>query len=137
MVWLGILMNSAAHGAGHDMGQRRGDAPDPMRPRFDDSSWSEVTLPHTYNAEDGERSGGYYRGIGWYRRTIDISSLSANRRTYLQFDGAALITDVWINGQHAGRHEGGYAAREWRGPDERSSHRSHRVMEERTVAPWL
>ena len=100
VVWLGILMNSAAHGAGHDMGQRRGDAPDPMRPRFDDSSWSEVTLPHTYNAEDGERSGGYYRGIGWYRRTIDISSLSANRRTYLQFDGAALITDVWINGQH-------------------------------------
>ena len=27
-----------------------------------------------------------------------------------EFDGAALITDVWINGQHAGRHEGGYAA---------------------------
>ena len=120
--WLAILMIPAAHGTGHDMGQRqsislddhwrflRGDAPDPMRPRFNDSSWSKVTLPHTYNAEDGERSGGYYRGIGWYRRTIDIPLLSAHRRTYLQFDGAALITDVWINGQHAGRHEGGYAA---------------------------
>lgn len=126
--WLGILMIPAAHGADHDMWQRlavsarqsislddhwrflRGDAPDPMRPQFDDSSWSEVTLPHTYNAEDGERSGGYYRGIGWYRRTIDIAPHSAHRRTYLQFDGAALITDVWINGQHAGRHEGGYAA---------------------------
>ena len=85
LVWLGILLIPAAHGADHDMGQRlavsarqsialddhwrflRGDAPDPMQPRFDDSSWSEVTLPHTYNAEDGERSGGYYRGIGWYR----------------------------------------------------------------------
>ncbi|MBW8880221.1 MAG: DUF4982 domain-containing protein [Asticcacaulis sp.] len=34
----------------------------------------------------------------------------AGQHYYLQFDGAALITDVYVNGQSAGHHEGGYAA---------------------------
>src|SRR5437762_14121684 len=35
---------------------------------FDDSAWSVVSLPHTWNNLDGEDGGNnYYRGIGWYR----------------------------------------------------------------------
>lgn len=71
------------------------------------AGWTAVTLPHTFNAEDGT-SLHFYRGAGWYRRTIDVARPGAGR-TYLEFDGAALSTDVWLNGTHIGRHEGGFA----------------------------
>jgi hypothetical protein len=77
--------------------------------QFDDSSWEWVTLPHTYNAKDGELGGPYYRGTVWYRRALLLTKYDAARRYFLQFDGAALVTDVWVNDRHAGRHEGGYA----------------------------
>ena len=79
-------------------------------PAFDDAAWQRVTLPHTWNAPDGEVGGAYYRGAGWYRRTIDRPAATPpGRRQYLEFDGATLAADVWVNGRHAGRHEGGYA----------------------------
>src|SRR5690349_11333530 len=45
------------------------DVQDAEQPDFDDSAWDAVTLPHTWNAQDGQDgpSTAYYRGIGWYR----------------------------------------------------------------------
>lgn len=69
--------------------------------------WAEVRLPHTWNGRDGEDGGGYRRGVGWYRTTFQAPT--DGRRLWLEFDGAALATDVHINGRTVGRHEGGYA----------------------------
>jgi len=69
--------------------------------------WTAVRLPHTFNADDST-SPHPYRGAGWYRRTLTVARPGAGR-TYLEFDGAALSTDVWLNGTHIGRHEGGFA----------------------------
>jgi beta-galactosidase len=69
--------------------------------------WTAVRLPHTFNADDGT-SPHPYRGAGWYRRTI-VAPVGKTGRTYLEFDGAALSTDVWLNGTRVGRHEGGFA----------------------------
>ncbi len=78
---------------------------------FDDSAWSSVTVPHTWNNLDGEDGGGnYYRGIGWYRRHYTISSASySGRKFFLQFNGSNLVTDVYFNGTYLGQHQGGYA----------------------------
>lgn len=76
---------------------------------FDDRGWSPVVLPHTYNAVDGEAGGAYYRGPVWYRLVLERAATPAGRRSFLEFDAAALAADVWVNGVHAGRHEGGYA----------------------------
>lgn len=79
-------------------------------PAFEDAAWDRVVLPHTWNGEDGERGGAFYRGPAWYRRVVDLpSSDQAGRRRFLEFDAATLAADVWVNGRHAGRHEGGYA----------------------------
>ncbi|MFG6490596.1 glycoside hydrolase family 2 TIM barrel-domain containing protein [Roseateles sp. BYS78W] len=77
---------------------------------FDDSVWAVVRLPHTWNGIDGEAGGAYYRGPGWYRRELQISAAALPSRHFLQFDGAALRAEIWVNGQLAGRHDGGYAA---------------------------
>ena len=88
----------------------RGDVYDALRPDFDDAKWSAVTLPHSYNGADGDDGGGYYRGPAWYRRSVEIARPADGRRRFLQFDGAALAADLWVNGRHVGRHEGGHAA---------------------------
>lgn len=74
-----------------------------------DSKWQRVLVPHTYNARDGDDGGTYYRGPAWYRTRFDLARKSKQRRYFLEFDGAALAADVWVNGALIGRHEGGYA----------------------------
>jgi beta-galactosidase len=76
---------------------QKGDSVDAPVTTFDPKDWLKVTLPHTFNSADGADGGGYYRGPGWYRRELFIT------------DGAALVADVYVNGQKVGRHEGGYA----------------------------
>src|SRR3954452_19177100 len=52
----------------------RGDVRGASAVSFDDSHWSHVDLPHTWNAQDGQDGGNnYWRGIGWYRKSYDVS----------------------------------------------------------------
>jgi beta-galactosidase len=89
---------------------QRADVTEATSPTFDDAAWQRVRLPHTWNAPDGEVGAAYYRGPGWYRRVIERPLTSdSGRRQFLEFDGATLATEVWFNGQLAGRHQGGYA----------------------------
>jgi beta-galactosidase len=87
-----------------------GDTPGAESRTFDDSGWTGVTVPHTWNAQDGEDGGNhYYRGVGWYRRHYTPPASFAGKRLWLQFAGANTVTDVWINGTYLGQHKGGYA----------------------------
>lgn len=87
----------------------KADAPRASDVEFKDRDWTSVTLPHTFNAADSADGGGYYRGPAWYRRTVEIPAAKAGQRSYLEFDGAALVAEIWVNGRFVGRHEGGYA----------------------------
>src|SRR5437867_3965855 len=78
---------------------------------FNDSAWASVSLPHTWNAADGQDGGNnYFRGPSWYRRHLSIDAAQAGQRLFLKFDGANLVTDLWVNGQSVGKHQGGYSA---------------------------
>ncbi len=78
---------------------------------FDDSKWTSLDLPHTWNNLDGQDGGnGYYRGIGWYRRHFMVDASAAGRRLFLKFDGANIVSDVYVNGNLVGEHQGGFAA---------------------------
>jgi len=87
----------------------KGDSKTAQAPGFDDRAWATVRLPHTYNAADGADGGGYYRGPAWYRARLVAPARKAGQRAFLEFDGAALVSDVWVNGRPVGRHAGGYA----------------------------
>ncbi len=89
----------------------RMDVPGAEQPGFNDSKWSKVTLPHTWNNLDGQDGGtNYYRGPGWYRKRFTVSKTHANRHFFLKFDGAFSATEVWLNGTKLGEHRGGFAA---------------------------
>jgi beta-galactosidase len=79
---------------------------------FDDSSWTSLNLPHTWDISDGQDgpSTTYYRGIGWYRTHYTVDNGYAGRHFFLKFDGAFLVTDVYVNGNLLGEHQGGFAA---------------------------
>src|SRR5947209_2131254 len=77
---------------------------------FDDSGWTPVELPHTWNARDGQDGGNnYFRGTGWYRRRFKAQAAWADRQVYLQFDGVNRRADVYLNGKLLGTHLGGFA----------------------------
>lgn len=78
---------------------------------FNDSNWVILGLPHTWNNLDGQSAvKDYYRGIGWYRKVYRLDERFAGRQCFLKFDGAFSVADVYINGEHLGRHEGGFSA---------------------------
>jgi len=74
----------------------------------DSQAWQAVTLPHSFDTGDGA-SPQPYRGKALYRRTLDLPRQGGGRRHFLEFDGAMLVTEVRVNGKHAGRHAGGFA----------------------------
>jgi beta-galactosidase len=88
----------------------RSDATGASATAFDDASWTAVTVPHTWNASDGQDGGNnYYRGIGWYRRHVSVPAAAAGKRLFLQFDAANIVADVWVNGTSLGQHRGGFS----------------------------
>jgi beta-galactosidase len=87
------------------------DVPGATNVVFDDSSWTAITLPHTWNNLDGQDGGGnYFRGIGWYRRHYTVDGSYTNRQIFLKFDGANIVADVYVNGIFLGEHQGGFSA---------------------------
>jgi beta-galactosidase len=85
---------------------------------FDDSNWRILDLPHNWSIEgkydENEptgSSGGYLpTGIGWYRRSIEISENDLKKKIFIEFDGIYMNSDVWINEHHLGNYPFGYTS---------------------------
>ena len=71
--------------------------------------WTEVTLPHCYNAEDAvDPDVNYYEGPAWYRTTLRLDNPYPGGRTLLEFEGAGQATDVYVYMTKVASHVGGY-----------------------------
>ncbi|MBQ8521834.1 MAG: DUF4982 domain-containing protein [Bacteroides sp.] len=76
---------------------------------FDDSRWTDIHLPHTWNT-DAYTEKDYYKGIGWYRRTLHIPEAWKDKQVFLKIDAASKAATVYLNGKEVGGHAGGYTA---------------------------
>lgn len=85
---------------------------------FDDSGWERLSLPHTWNDNDGcdglfgvdEGGEHYYRGLGGYRKNFTLSKQDfSGKKIFLEFEGANTVAEIFVNGVQAGVHEGGYS----------------------------
>ncbi|HCA81189.1 MAG TPA: beta-galactosidase [Bacteroidetes bacterium] len=89
----------------------RENPPDAQKVDYKDSYWETISLPHTWNARDGQDGGNdYYRGTGWYRKTMLLEAGWRGKKLYLKCDAASLAAEVFINGISVGRHKGGFGA---------------------------
>ncbi len=76
-------------------------------------SWEAVTLPHTWNATDGQDGGNdYHRGTCLYAKSFKKDSLPEATLYYLEIRGANSSADVYLNGKKLASHDGGYST--WR-----------------------
>ncbi|WP_051287227.1 glycoside hydrolase family 2 [Paenibacillus taiwanensis] len=80
-------------------------------PQYDDSAWSTIELPGPENRMTGEEfpagAERYEDGV-WYRRTFQVPLNWLEKAVTLKSLGISYICDIWINGQWAGYHEGGF-----------------------------
>jgi beta-galactosidase len=93
----------------------RGDATNARQVDFDDSRWTAVSAPHTWNDTDaydelishggGERH--EYTGIGWYRKHFKLPASARDGKVFLEFEGLKQAGRFWVNGQYAGKYENG------------------------------
>jgi len=91
---------------------------------FDDTNWRPLDLPHDWSIEDipgtespldstaigGIDAGYFVGGTGWYRKTFMVPSKLQGKCFRIQFDGAYMNADVWLNGRHLGNHPYGYTS---------------------------
>ena len=85
---------------------------------FDDSKWSDVSAPHTYNDVDSytaiiSHSGGdrkAWTGITWYRKHFKLPAGAKDGKVFLEFEGLKQAGRFWVNGKLVGRFENGITA---------------------------
>jgi len=78
-------------------------------------------LPHdwsifnSFNQRSPAGDGGGYLdgGIGWYRKTFTVPSDYSGKKVFIQFDGAYMNSQVWINGTYLGIRPYGYSSFEY------------------------
>ncbi|MCX6238017.1 MAG: DUF4982 domain-containing protein [Bacteroidia bacterium] len=94
------------------------DVKDAENPVYDDAKWRTLNLPHDWSIEGEFKenaatngSGGYLpAGVGWYRKLLNLSEIRKDQQFSIEFDGVYMNSDVWINGQHLGKHPYGYTS---------------------------
>jgi len=105
---------------------------DAAMPKFDDSGWAEVQVPHDWavglpfappssppakDRADSMAAHGFKaigrahpeNSIGWYRAPIRVSAADKGRRLWLEFDGVFRDAIVFVNGYIVARNQSGYA----------------------------
>ena len=87
-------------------------------PAFDDSAWTTISTPHTFNDVDSFReiivhSGGdvgTYKGLSWYRKHFKLPANLSGGKVFLEFEGMRQAGDIFLNGKDIGLYENGITA---------------------------
>lgn len=89
-----------------------GEDPTAADPKFDDSKWQRVTLPHSWNEDFAYRVAIYNQptGIAWYRKHFSLPAVPQHGRVFVEFEGARQAAEVYINGHELGISENGVMA---------------------------
>lgn len=82
---------------------------DSYKPNYRNPDFEKVTLPHSnkilpwhsFNDKD-------YQFISIYRRKLKLNSKFQSKRIFVDFEGVMTAADVYVNGEKAGSHKGGF-----------------------------
>lgn len=68
-----------------------------------------INVPFTHEYEASGIADGKVHNSVWYRRSFKYEKSFAGKRVLLCFNAADYVTDVWVNGNHAVTHVGGFS----------------------------
>ncbi|MGA2232411.1 MAG: sugar-binding domain-containing protein [Tepidisphaeraceae bacterium] len=82
---------------------------------FDDSKWTTVSTPHSFNDVDSFRliishgggDRGTYKGLAWYRKHFKVPASYAGQKVFIEFEGMRQAGDIFLNGKEVGLYENG------------------------------
>ena len=86
----------------------------PAAKDFDDSEWTDVTLPHDYLvatpfSPENDMSHGYHaQENGWYRKSFVLPKEWEGKQIFLSFEGIAIASVIYCNGSIMARHNNAY-----------------------------
>jgi beta-galactosidase len=95
----------------------RADVSGAQQPDFDDSKWTTVSCPHTWNDVDtfdhfsiGGHTGetNLWTGAAWYRKAFTLPESARGKKVFIEFEGVRQIADVYLNGHHLGQDKTGF-----------------------------
>jgi beta-glucuronidase len=72
---------------------------------YDFDSSQHLNVPGDWNSQDEKLL--FYEGTIWYKKSFNYQK-KAGSRLFVYFGGANYLTDVYLNGEKLGRHEGGF-----------------------------
>jgi beta-glucuronidase len=72
---------------------------------YDFDSSQQLKVPGDWNSQDEKLL--FYEGTLWYKKSFDYQKKD-RARLFVHFGAANYLTDVYLNGQKLGRHEGGF-----------------------------
>ncbi|NSL87327.1 beta-galactosidase [Chitinophaga sp. Mgbs1] len=75
-----------------------------------DTSWEQVTVPHTWNNKDMQEGKNFYAGEACYRKTFTVDPQLKGKRLFLRFEGVGSVAGLYVNNRFIGEHKGSYAA---------------------------
>ena len=88
---------------------------DAFKVDFNDDSWQTVSVPHDWAIAgpfipegDGNTAKLPWKGEGWYRYDLKMSSAFEGKRLLLVFDGVMAFPEIYVNGSLAGKWDYGY-----------------------------
>ncbi|HEY9155781.1 MAG TPA: sugar-binding domain-containing protein, partial [Opitutaceae bacterium] len=93
-----------------------GDNANAKQAAFDDHAWRRVELPHDWSIEEtpteklGSCTGYLPGGIGWYRKTVNISTRKGGEKVFLYFEGVYNRSEVYFNGHLLGKRPNGFVS---------------------------
>ena len=86
----------------------RNDIPGAESVDYDDSQWVDIGIPHNFSIPY-EMQASFYVGYGWYRKEFEVSDNMIGKKIELEFEGVFQEAEIYVNGQPAGTHRGGYS----------------------------
>jgi hypothetical protein len=70
------------------------------------SGWRDMRVSLSWNAQFADLRD--YMGAAWYRTSFESPELKNGRRALLHFGAVDYFSEVFVNGERVGEHEGGY-----------------------------
>ena len=73
-----------------------------------DQAWQNIAVPASYNDQSPDPEFRNHAGLAWYRTRFTIPTLLKGQRIFLRFDAVTHSARIFINGQEAAAHRGGF-----------------------------